>query len=462
MIRNPYGRPYQPRRLQFPVPEDIFASDDDVAERDEKEIRSPAIDRAIDHWNIAKEEGDEHGLRTAAKGIVDATSAAFKLQGVPTFAHPVLPPQFVKAEVASLSGLSGDRRNGAIGELLNLFDPSARPGGMQQFVAAQATPPSFPPLRPSIPLDPRSQATQPTAPWNRNDPLKHAPTWEMPAHVPPPRSPTWLERQWNNWFADIHEGPPTVKETPWDREYHDRAQSGSLLRKQKEFADFWTGVTKGTKPPPDEMLRRQLIDDTVRKGDQPVFLSPKAPHPDDPYKDRVSWPVGPNPGDQSVVVTGPFGNRTYQNDHGRMVSDFHPGTDFRNRPGEPVFSPKNGTILKTVRNSGGGGNLIYVLHDDGSISAFFHTGSLSGMQEGDEVYAGQHIGHSDGSGVGPPHTHYSYFPPGTPIDPRTGLPMRGKDDHDRNAVARTQVDTFGPQGPYHRSTRDRPPVFFKR
>jgi hypothetical protein len=99
--------------------------------------------------------------------------------------------------------------------------------------------------------------------------------------------------------------------------------------------------------------------------------------------------------------------------------------------------------------------------EQSSISAFFHTGSLKGMEEGDEVYAGQHVGYSDDSGVGRPHTHYSYFPPGTPIDPRTGLPMRGNDDHDRNAPARTQVDTFGPQGPYHRSTRNRPPVFFK-
>ena len=98
MIRNPYGRPYQPRRLQFPVPEDIFASDDQVAERHEQEIRSPAIDRAINDWNDAKEQSNSQALRMASKALVDATSAAFKLQGIPTFAHPVLPPQFVKAQ----------------------------------------------------------------------------------------------------------------------------------------------------------------------------------------------------------------------------------------------------------------------------------------------------------------------------------------------------------------------------
>jgi hypothetical protein len=54
--------------------------------------------------------------------------------------------------------------------------------------------------------------------------------------------------------------------------------------------------------------------------------------------------------------------------------------------------------------------MVYILHDDGSISAFFHTQSLNGMQKGDEVYAGR-VGISNGSGKGRSRTHYSYFPP---------------------------------------------------
>ena len=140
MIRKPYSflnaTPRDLRRPLFPVPEDIFASDDQVAERHEQDVRSPAIDRAIDDWNVAKEQGDESALRDAAKAIVDATSAAFKLQGVPLYAHPVLPPQFVKAEAAGLASFSRDRRNDAFNTLLNLFDPSAKPGGKNQFVAS--------------------------------------------------------------------------------------------------------------------------------------------------------------------------------------------------------------------------------------------------------------------------------------------------------------------------------------
>ncbi len=71
MIRNPdrsflNTTPRELRRPLFPVPEDIFASDDQVAERHEQEIRSPAIDQAIANWNDAKEQGDDHGLRAAA------------------------------------------------------------------------------------------------------------------------------------------------------------------------------------------------------------------------------------------------------------------------------------------------------------------------------------------------------------------------------------------------------------
>jgi hypothetical protein len=143
MIRKPYGfrnaTPRELRRPLFPVPEDIFASDDQVAERHEQDVRSPAIDRAIDDWNAAKEQGDESGLHAAAKSIVDATSAAFKLQGVPTFAHPVLPPQFVKAEISELIHLPDGRRRSLVDAIANRFDPSAKLGATQQLATAASS-----------------------------------------------------------------------------------------------------------------------------------------------------------------------------------------------------------------------------------------------------------------------------------------------------------------------------------
>jgi murein DD-endopeptidase MepM/ murein hydrolase activator NlpD len=290
-------------------------------------------------------------------------------------------------------------------------------------------------------------------PANVGDPMARAPTWVRP-------STFWERMQQRQTPVAPNSPPPPVVERTWQQERQDRARDGARERQRQEAYDnAWAMF--GFALSPEEELRRKLIGDVLRRGDRPIFYSGKGAHPDDPYKDRVAWPTNPNPGDQEVVVTGPFGRRTFVNDYGQVVNDYHPGTDFRNRTDEPVFSPKNGTILRIAANAGAGGDMIYILHDDGSISAFFHTGSLRGMEEGDEVYAGQRVGVSNGSGTGKPHTHYSYFPPGTPIDPRTGLPMRGSDDHDRNAPARTQTDAFAPDGPYGRPSQQRPPFRVK-
>lgn len=450
------------RRVIIRTPEDIFTDDDSVARRAQEEVRSVAIDRAIGDWDAARVQGDDDGLRASAGAIVGATSAAFQLQGVPTFAHPVLPPQFVKHEVARLLNLSNGSPRQAAAALLDKFDQSARVGAMQQFTSALAaasanrasatTSPWEPlpqdslPLRPTIRPDehPDRQAPFPR-PGNR--PIQHAPTWSQNSPAPP-QPASWLERQYDYWFKDIHAPPPPVSQKTWERELRDRAFAGALDRAKEDF------LNRGRPLTPEEQLRRRLIGDVRARGKQPVFFGPKEISRDDPYNDRVAFPVNPDATFKSVTVNGRFGNRTYTSDAGQKVEDFHPGTDFRNPGiGDPVFSPKNGTLLKVASDPhGGGGNLIFVLHDDGSISAFFHTGSLEGMQPGDEVYAGQQIGISDGSGKGSPHTHYSYFPPGTPMDPDSLLPMRGSDDHRRNAPARTQVDPFGRDGPYARTS----------
>lgn len=444
MIRNPYGHSSKnPRRPHFPVPEDIFASEDQVAERHERDIRSPAIDQAIDDWNVAKEEGDENGLRSAAKSIVDATSAAFRLQGVPLYAHPVLPPQFVAAEATSIARLPQDRQRTAVAALLDKFDPSVKPGGTQQFARHIAPPDSsitrsYRPAQTNMGVLHHSggnapsysrQLPPPTPSYtpHRNgfDPLERAPTWapEQTAQeraAPRPASP-----------------PPPIVHRTWDEELAARSQSGTRQNAFEEWGEtFWSYL--GYPISPDEKLRRQKARELEAEGRRPMYFGPRDPLPDDPYKDRVAWPVKPEPGKPDVVVVSPWGKRTLPSG-----DEFHPGVDFRNRKDRPAFSPLNGTILRIERNAGGGGNQIFILNDDGSIVGFAHTGALDGLQEGDEVYAGQLIGMSDGSGGTPakppvPHTHISYYPPGTPVDPRTRKPMQGPNPHDLSTKARTQ------------------------
>lgn len=136
MIRSPYRvldtGPARARRFTFAVPEDVLAGDDQVAERNDQEVRSPAIDKAINDWNQAKQNGDDAAMHAAARAIVDATSATFKLQGVPTFAHPVLPPQFVKAEAELLRNAPADQRRALVGSFVDTFEPSAKLGAKQQ------------------------------------------------------------------------------------------------------------------------------------------------------------------------------------------------------------------------------------------------------------------------------------------------------------------------------------------
>jgi hypothetical protein len=193
MIRKTYSflnaTPRDLRRPLFPVPEDTFASDDQVAERHEQEIRSPAVDRAIGDWTAAKEQGDESGLRAAAKSIVHATSAAFRLRGVPAYAHPVLPPQFVKAEAAAMAHLPRDHQKAIVSALLDKFDPSAKPGGTQQFVtqlAASAASPTKGLVRAQASEGPQADRSAPGGPqpkFQRNDPQprwERAPSEEVP------------------------------------------------------------------------------------------------------------------------------------------------------------------------------------------------------------------------------------------------------------------------------------------
>lgn len=428
------------RRLDLRAPEDRFATADQIEERFGRHVDVPGVESAIVRFLRGWADNDRSELGSAADDLVKITRKHFGSQGVPVFAHPILPPQFKQRVADVLSGLPASKRVSEFGFVADAFGGALRTGVKQELGLA-------PPFGGSTTM-------LAAPPVNVGDPMARAPTWVRP-------STFWERRRQRQTPVAPNAPPPPIVERTWQQERQDRARDGARERQRQEAYDNAWGMF-GFPLSPEEELRRKLIGDVVRRGDRPIFYSGKEAHPDDPYKDRVAWPTDPNPGDQEVVVTGPFGRRTFYDDNGRLVNDFHPGTDFRNRQDEPVFSPKNGTILRIVPNAGGAGDMVYILHDDGSISAFFHTQSLNGMQEGDEVYAGQRVGISNGSGKGVPHTHYSYFPPGTPIDPRTGLPMRGSDDHDPNAPARTQTDTFGPDGPYGRPSQQRPPFRIKR
>ena len=94
--------------------------------------------------------------------------------------------------------------------------------------------------------------------------------------------------------------------------------------------------------------------------------------------------------------------------------------DFQMRLGTPVCAARGGTVIEVVDEFGEGGNdekfgvmanRILILHDDGTIAAYFHL-LHGGMRTkfGDRVEAGAVIGTSGNSGRSTgPHLHFEVY-----------------------------------------------------
>jgi murein DD-endopeptidase MepM/ murein hydrolase activator NlpD len=95
--------------------------------------------------------------------------------------------------------------------------------------------------------------------------------------------------------------------------------------------------------------------------------------------------------------------------HGRMFNDEvqsrHMGTDFSGAVGEPVLAPARG-VVALVDTFYLGGNVIYLDHGDGLVTAYLHLSSQE-VTEGDVVEPGQVIGRVGATGrVTGPHLHW--------------------------------------------------------
>ena len=106
---------------------------------------------------------------------------------------------------------------------------------------------------------------------------------------------------------------------------------------------------------------------------------------------------------RASVVTSRFGS-------GRMfngtLSARHLGVDFRGKTGDPVRAANRG-IVALVDNFFLAGNVVYIDHGDGVVTAYFHL-SRTLVQKGDTVSRGQEIGRVGSTGrVTGPHLHWS-------------------------------------------------------
>lgn len=100
------------------------------------------------------------------------------------------------------------------------------------------------------------------------------------------------------------------------------------------------------------------------------------------------------------------------NDHMARGS-VNPGTDYTCSYGSKVFSVSGGVVTSVgTNNSGSGGRVIHVNHDDGSGADYLHLAEVH-VRKGDRVYQGTQLGLSGASGNGKdwyygPHLHISY------------------------------------------------------
>lgn len=129
--------------------------------------------------------------------------------------------------------------------------------------------------------------------------------------------------------------------------------------------------------------------------------------------------------DVSVLTTEPVANTEssgfgWRDDPFRHRAKFHSGTDYRGKHGLPVVAAADGVVV-FASWQGGYGNIIYVDHGGGVVTAYAHLSRFR-VRVNDVVLAGQPIGAMGATGrTTGPHLHFEVRLDGKPVDP--GLAM---------------------------------------
>lgn len=120
-------------------------------------------------------------------------------------------------------------------------------------------------------------------------------------------------------------------------------------------------------------------------------------------------------------ITSRFGTAREYNGE---VTSRHLGTDFAGAVGAPVVATNAGRVA-LVANFYLAGNVVYLDHGEGLVSAYFHL-SRTLVREGEQVERGQRIGSVGSTGrVTGPHLHWVMRYGGTTIDPMSVLALFG-------------------------------------
>lgn len=130
------------RSLDIRAPEDLFASEDQVRDRRHRPVEpqkiAPAIDALLRGWL----EGDRDSAKSAADEVARQTRAHFQAQGVPVFAHPILPPQFVHHALELIDELPKSHQAAQLDNLVSHFSQDLQPGVAQELSNARTNLPA--------------------------------------------------------------------------------------------------------------------------------------------------------------------------------------------------------------------------------------------------------------------------------------------------------------------------------
>lgn len=133
-----------------------------------------------------------------------------------------------------------------------------------------------------------------------------------------------------------------------------------------------------------------------------------------PIGGPLQWPF------PASTVTSEYGPREAP---GEGASTFHEGMDFAPPEGTPIPAAGGGTVELAGLN-GGFGNCVIINHGGGLKTLYGHMQSAPSVTVGQQVIAGQIIGAVGNTGVSfGAHLHFEVHVNGTPVNPRTKLPI---------------------------------------
>ncbi len=106
--------------------------------------------------------------------------------------------------------------------------------------------------------------------------------------------------------------------------------------------------------------------------------------------------------------------------HGALAHRPHKGVDIPAREGAPVVAVEDGVVLYTRRGwNGGYGNMVVLLHPDGSCTRYAHLQTIAGLDPGQHVSRGERIAAVGNTGLSHgAHLHFEVWQGGTWTDQR--------------------------------------------